>query len=106
MVTGYIIAGMLIGPFTPPFSLILNFPVLTLFAELGVILLLLVVGMEFPIERLREIGKRAFVIAMSEALGTLTVGYLVCQSLNYSLSDSFLLALAISVKHGDCYAYT
>jgi CPA2 family monovalent cation:H+ antiporter-2 len=97
MVIGYIIAGMLIGPFTPPFSLIRNFDVLNLFAELGVILLLFVVGMEFPIEKLRKIGKRAFVIAMCEALGTFTIGYLVCQALNYSLSDSLFLALAISV---------
>ena len=28
MVIGYIIAGMIIGPFTPPFSLISNFDVL------------------------------------------------------------------------------
>lgn len=97
MVIGYIIAGMIIGPFTPPFSLIRNFDVLNLFAEIGVILLLFVVGMEFPIEKLRKIGKRAFVIASSEALGTFTIGFLVCQALNYSLSNSLFLALAISV---------
>jgi K+:H+ antiporter len=97
MVIGYIIAGMIIGPFTPPFSLIRNFDILNLFAEIGVILLLFVVGMEFPIAKLRKIGKRALVIAMSEALGTFTIGYLVCQVLNYSLSDSLFLALAISV---------
>ena len=97
MVIGYIIAGMLIGPYTPPFSLISNFDVLNLFAEIGVILLLFVVGMEFPIEKLRKIGKKALVIAFSEALGTFTVGYLICQALNYSLGDSLFLALAISV---------
>jgi CPA2 family monovalent cation:H+ antiporter-2 len=97
MVIGYIIAGMIIGPFTPPFSLIRNFDILNLFAEIGVILLLFVVGMEFPIAKLRKIGKRALVIAMSEALGTFTIGYLVCQALNNSLSDSLFLALAISV---------
>jgi monovalent cation:H+ antiporter-2, CPA2 family len=97
MVIGYIIAGMIIGPYTPPFSLISNFDVLNLFAEIGVILLLFVVGMEFPIEKLRKIGKKALVIAFSEALGTFTIGYLVCQGLNYSLTDSLFLALAISV---------
>jgi monovalent cation:H+ antiporter-2, CPA2 family len=97
MVIGYIIAGMLIGPFTPPFSLIRNFDVLNLFAEIGVILLLFVVGMEFPIEKLRKIGKKALVIAFSEALGTFTLGYIACQGLNYSLADSLFLALAISV---------
>ncbi len=97
MVIGYIIAGMIIGPFTPPFSLISNFDVLNLFAEIGVILLLFVVGMEFPIEKLRKIGKRALVIAFSEGLGTFAIGFLVCQALNYSLADSLFLALAISV---------
>ena len=97
MVIGYIIAGMIIGPYTPPFSLISNFDVLNLFAEIGVILLLFVVGMEFPIEKLRKIGKKALVIAFSEALGTFTIGYFVCQGLNYSLADSLFLALAISV---------
>jgi monovalent cation:H+ antiporter-2, CPA2 family len=97
MVIGYIIAGMIIGPFTPPFSLITNFDVLNLFAEIGVILLLFVVGMEFPIEKLRKIGKRALVIAFSEGLGTFAIGFIVCQALNYSLADSLFLALAISV---------
>ena len=97
MVIGYIIAGMIIGPFTPPFSLISNFDVLNLFAEIGVILLLFVVGLEFPLEKLRKIGKKALVIASSEAFGTFAIGYLVCQALNYSLSDSLFLALAISV---------
>lgn len=97
MVIGYIIAGMIIGPFTPPFSLISNFDVINLFAEIGVILLLFVVGMEFPIEKLRKIGKRALVIAFSEGLGTFAIGFLVCQAVNYSLADSLFLALAISV---------
>ena len=71
LVIGYIIAGIIIGSHTPPFSLILNQDVLNLFAEMGIILLLFVVGMEFPIEKLRRIGKKALTIALSEALGTI-----------------------------------
>src|SRR6478752_7242478 len=98
MVIGYIIAGMIIGPYTPPFSLIINIDVLNLFAEIGIILLLFVVGMEFPIDKLRKIGKKAFVIAISEALGTFAIGLVIgVQVLHYSLSNSLFLALAISV---------
>jgi monovalent cation:H+ antiporter-2, CPA2 family len=98
MVIGYIGAGIIIGPYTPPFSFILNVEVLNLFAEIGIILLLFVVGMEFPIEKLRKIGRKAFVIAISEALGTFSAGYLVGQvALNCSFFDSLFLALAISV---------
>jgi CPA2 family monovalent cation:H+ antiporter-2 len=98
MVIGYIVAGMIIGPYTPPFSFILDIEVLNLFAEIGIILLLFVVGMEFPIEKLRKIGRKAFIIAISEALGTFSAGYLVGQvALNFSFFDSLFIALAISV---------
>ena len=97
MVIGYIIAGMLIGPHTPPFSLILNLDVLNLFAEIGIVLLLFVVGMEFPIEKLKNIGRKAIIIALSEALGTFAIGFAVGQAMNFSVSDSLFLALAISV---------
>jgi K+:H+ antiporter len=98
LVMGYIIAGIIIGPHTPPFSLILNQDILNLFAEMGVILLLFVVGMEFPIEKLRNIGKRALIIASSEAFGTFAIGFVVSFFiLNFSLFDSAFAALAISV---------
>jgi K+:H+ antiporter len=98
LVMGYIIAGIIIGPHTPPFSLILNQDILNLFAEMGVILLLFVVGMEFPIEKLRNIGKRALIIASSEAFGTFAIGFFVSFFiLNFSLFDSAFAALAISV---------
>jgi monovalent cation:H+ antiporter-2, CPA2 family len=54
MVIGYIVACMIIGPYTPPFSLLINLEILNLFAEIGIILLLFVVGMEFPIEKLKH----------------------------------------------------
>ncbi|MFL6356247.1 MAG: cation:proton antiporter [Nitrososphaeraceae archaeon] len=98
MVIGYIIAGMIIGPHTPPFSLLINQDILNLFAEIGIILLLFVVGMEFPIEKLRSIGRRALVIALTEALETFVSGIIIAQQfLHYSLYDSLFLGLAISV---------
>jgi CPA2 family monovalent cation:H+ antiporter-2 len=98
MVIGFILAGMIIGPYTPLFNFILNVEVLNLFAEIGIILLLLIVGMEFPLEKLRKIGRKAFVIAITEALGTFVAGYIVgYYALNFSFFDSLFLALAISV---------
>jgi CPA2 family monovalent cation:H+ antiporter-2 len=85
MVIGFILAGMIIGPYTPLFNFILNVEVLNLFAEIGIILLLLIV-------------RKALVIAISEALGTFVAGYIVgYYALNFSFFDSLFLALAISV---------
>jgi monovalent cation:H+ antiporter-2, CPA2 family len=46
---------------------------------------------------LRNIGKKASIIAIAEALGTFAIGFVVAQSLQYSVYNSLFLALAISV---------
>lgn len=97
IVIGFIVAGIIIGPHTPPFSLIHNTDVLNLFAEMGVILLLFTVGMEFPIQKLKRIGRKAIIIATSEALGTLAIGFFTAQALGLGFYDSLFIALAISV---------
>jgi CPA2 family monovalent cation:H+ antiporter-2 len=97
MVIGFILAGMLIGPYTPPFSLISSIETVHVLAEIGIILLLFIVGTEYPIAKLKSIGKKATVIALTEALGTFVAGYFVGQQMGLALFDSLFLALSISV---------
>ena len=97
VVIGFIVAGIIIGPYTPPFSLIHNLDVLNLFAEMGVILLLFSVGMEFPIQKLKRIGRKAIIIATSEAFGTLAIGFFTAQAMGLGFYNSLFIALAISV---------
>ena len=97
MVIGYIVAGMIIGPYTPPFSFILHPEILNLLAEIGIVLLLFVVGLEYPIAKLRSVGRKALVIAFSEAFGTFALGFAVGQIIGMTLFDSLFIALAISV---------
>ena len=81
MIMAYIIACVIIGPFTPPFGLITHVEILQVFAEIGIILLLFVIGMEFPLEKLKNIGKKATFIAIIEAAGTFMAGYAVSQAI-------------------------
>jgi CPA2 family monovalent cation:H+ antiporter-2 len=97
MVIGYIVAGMIIGPYTPPFSFILHPEILNLLAEIGIVLLLFVVGLEYPIAKLRSVGRKALIIAFSEAFGTFGLGFAVGQMIGMTLFDSLFIALAISV---------
>lgn len=98
LILGYIAAGILIGPNTPPFSLISNIDVLNLFAEIGIILLLFTVGMEFPIQNLKNIGKKAILITVLEQLGTLVAGFFVGKALGFNFNDSLFMAVALSVS--------
>jgi CPA2 family monovalent cation:H+ antiporter-2 len=84
MVIGYIIAGMIIGPHTPPFSLVKSPETLNLFAELGIIMLLFVTGTEFPIAKLRSVGKISIVTALAELLGTLFIVFFIAQNLGFN----------------------
>jgi CPA2 family monovalent cation:H+ antiporter-2 len=97
MVLGYILAGMVIGPYTPPFSLIHDLDTVNTFAELGIIMLLFVVGTEFPIAKLRSVGRISVIVALSETVGTLILSFFVAQALHLSFVDSIFLALAMSI---------
>ena len=76
MVIGYIIAGMVIGPYTPPFSLVHSPETLNLFAELGIIMLLFVTGTEFPIAKLRSVGRISIVTALADRSSCSEIGRL------------------------------
>jgi len=97
MVIGYILAGMIIGPYTPPFSLIHNVNSLNTFAELGIIMLLFVVGTEFPIAKLRSVGRISIIVALPESIGSLVIVFFVAQALGFPFFDSLFLALAMSI---------
>jgi CPA2 family monovalent cation:H+ antiporter-2 len=97
MVIGYILAGMVIGPYTPPFSLIRDLDTVNAFAELGIVMLLFIVGTEFPIAKLRSVGRISIIVALFETVGTLILSFLVAQVLHLPFVDSIFLALAMSI---------
>jgi CPA2 family monovalent cation:H+ antiporter-2 len=97
MVIGYILAGMVIGPYTPPFKLIQNVETVNVFAELGIIMLLFVIGTEFPIAKLKSVGKTSIIVGVPESLGTLIIVFFIAQTLGFSFFDSIFIALAMSI---------
>lgn len=65
-VLGYLLAGLLIGPFTLPNPLISNLDTIGLLAELGLVLLLFGIGLELGWRRIRNIGFQVLVIGVVE----------------------------------------
>src|SRR5918911_897003 len=97
MVIGYIVAGMIIGPYTPPFSLISSIQTVNVLSELGIIMLLFVIGTEFPIAKLKSVSKVSIIVALPESMGTLLIVFFISQTLGFSSFDSMFLALAMSI---------
>ena len=65
-VLGYLVAGMIIGPYTLPTPLISDLDTIGLLAELGLILLLFGIGLELGWRRIQNIGFRVLVIGVVE----------------------------------------
>jgi CPA2 family monovalent cation:H+ antiporter-2 len=97
MVLGYILAGMVIGPYTPPFPLLQDLDTINIFAELGIIMLLFVIGTDFPIKKLRSVGRISIIVASAESIGTLLLTLIVGQHLGFAFFDSIFIALAMSI---------
>jgi Kef-type K+ transport system membrane component KefB len=57
VVLGYILAGVIIGPHTPPFALIRDEHTIRTLSELGVVFLLFALGLEFSLRKLARVGR-------------------------------------------------
>jgi monovalent cation:H+ antiporter-2, CPA2 family len=97
MVLGYILAGIIIGPYTPPYLLLHDIDTISVIAELGIIMLLFAIGTDFPLARLKSVGRISIVVALAESIGTLLVTFFVGQYLGFSFFDSIFIALALSI---------
>ncbi|MGZ6123942.1 MAG: cation:proton antiporter domain-containing protein, partial [Myxococcales bacterium] len=65
LVLGYIIAGLLVGPYVP-FPLVADSDTVHGLSELGVILLLFGIGLEFTFKKLMRVGAAAAIVALVE----------------------------------------
>ena len=114
IIIGYLFAGMLIGPLSPlwasflteeigasasgGFGILSDLDVLNVFADIGVILLLFVIGIEFPISKIKSIGKIAVGIASLELFLALGVIFFIATSIGFSFMDSLFFAAALSIS--------
>lgn len=98
VVLGYIIAGVIIGPHTPPFPLIREEETIHILSELGIILLLFSLGLEFSLRKLKQVGGAAFIAALSEIMLMLWLGYEIGRQFDWSKMDSIFLGAMLSIS--------
>jgi len=115
LIIGYLFAGMLLGPLSPLWSWILpsgshpsdmlegvgiltDISALNLFSEIGVILLLFVIGIEFPYAKIKSIGRIAIGIGTIGLFTTLGAIFYAASSLGLNSMDSLFIAAALSIS--------
>jgi len=98
VVLGYILAGVIIGPHTPPFPLVHEEETIRTLAELGVILLMFSLGLEFSLRKLKRVGRTAFVVAFLEIALMFWLGYEIGRWFDWSAMDSIFLGAMLSIS--------
>lgn len=98
IVLGYIIAGIIIGSHTPPFSFISDETTIKTLAELGVIFLMFSLGLEFNLRKLSRVGKTAVLTAALEILFMVWLGYELGVLFGWSQINALFLGAILSIS--------
>src|SRR3990167_4741263 len=98
VVLGYIVAGVIIGSHTPPFSLIQDEGTVKTLAEVGVIFLMFSLGLEFNLRKLFQVGAAALLAAVAEILFMLPIGYEIGLYFGWKPIDSIFLGAMLAIS--------
>ena len=98
LVLGYIVAGFLASP---NFALLPSVAVeanIEFWAQIGIIVLLFSLGLEFSFKKLIDVGGSAIITALIIVLGMMSLGFVVGKFLGYGLVNSIFLGGMISMS--------
>lgn len=106
VVVGYIIAGLLVGPYTSssgkfqvPMPLVRDLPNIRIWAELGVVFLMFSLGLEFSFRKLMKVGAAPVLTAVFEVGALLATGTLFgVYVLKWNLQASVFLGAVVSIS--------
>ena len=95
MIAGYLMAGVVIGPFTPGY--VANQELATELAEIGVILLMFGVGLHFSLRDLMSVRRIAIPGAMAQIAAATICGVALAWVLGWGLGAGLIFGLSLSV---------
>jgi len=97
VVLGYILAGLLVGPHVP-FPLVADSDTIHGLSELGVILLLFTIGLEFTVEKLLRVGASAGIIAVVEISVMIILGDVTGRMFGWSARESLYAGAMVAIS--------
>ncbi len=97
VVLGYLLAGMAVGPHVP-IPIIADRATVQTMAELGVILLMFLLGIEFSLSKLLRVGPTALFVAIIQCSLMFWLGYVAGQAFGWSQLQSLYAGAIISIS--------
>lgn len=97
-ILGYIVAGFLIGPNFKYFLEVESQASIEVLSEIGVIIILFHIGLEFDFHKIADIGSTALVSALVKMSGVLVIGYFFGMLLGMKTMDCVFLGAMLSIS--------
>src|SRR5688500_4744958 len=94
-IVGYLAAGILVGPYTPGF--VADRALAEQLAEIGVILLMFGVGLQFHVEELLAVRRVAVPGAAAQSAVATVLGAVLVHAFGWSWSSGIVFGIALSV---------
>ena len=98
VVLGYIVAGFIASPHFAFFPSIGNEDNIEFWAQIGIIVLLFSLGLEFSFKKLLNVGGSAIVTALIIVTGMMGLGFIVGKGLGFATVDSIFMGGMISMS--------
>jgi monovalent cation:H+ antiporter-2, CPA2 family len=97
VVLGYIIAGLIVGPYYEFLPTVVEQDNIKIWAEIGVIILLFNLGLEFSFKKLIKEGPKIIVIALFGISLTIFVGFVLGKLLGWKNIDAMFMGGILSI---------
>ena len=97
VVLGYLITGLIIGPHVPT-GIVADTVLIGTLSELGVIMLMFTIGLEFSIRRIAQVGAGAALTTAIEVGLMFSLGYLAGELLGFTGKESLFTGACVAVS--------
>jgi CPA2 family monovalent cation:H+ antiporter-2 len=97
VVLGYVLAGLIVGPHVPV-PLVADRAVVQTLSELGVILLMFSLGLEFSLRSLARVGPPAAITAAVQSSLMVWLGYVVGRALGFTVLESVFTGAMVAMS--------
>ena len=94
LIIGYIFTGIIVSPYF--LNIVRSTDTIAIFSQIGVILLLFIVGLSLSPKVIKEVGRVSLITGIGQILFTSLIGFFISRLLGFSVIVSLYIAIALT----------
>jgi CPA2 family monovalent cation:H+ antiporter-2 len=98
VVVGFLVAGIVVGPTSPPFALVRDASSIETLAQVGLVFLMFGIGLKLSVRKMRRLGLALMLATVAEAVIVFYLSRLLGAALGWGSTESLFLAGMLMVS--------